>query len=48
MRSKRDPESDQNRSDRLAKDAQNQRDDASAEDRAIDAAVRRSIKEFGA
>jgi len=48
MRKKRDPESDQQRNDRLAKNVQDRRDEASAEDRAMDAAVRRSIKHFGA
>lgn len=48
MRKKREIESDQQRSDRLARNAQIDRDEASAEDRAIDAAVRRSIKQFGA
>ena len=48
MRKKRDLESDQNRKDRLAKNAQERRDDACTEDRALDAAVRQSIKQFGA
>ena len=48
MRKKRDPESDELRSDRLAKNAQDRREQTSAEDKALDAAVSRSIKQFGA
>ena len=48
MRKKREIESDQQRSGRLARNAQNERDEASAEYKARDAAVRRSIKQFGA
>ena len=48
MRKKREFESDQQRSDRLARNAQNEREKASAEDKALDAAVRRSIIQFGA
>lgn len=48
MRKKRDPESDEQRSDRLGRNAQDRKDQASAEDKAMDAAVRRSIKQFGA
>jgi hypothetical protein len=48
MRKKRDPESDQQRNDRLGKNAQDRKDQASAEDKAMDAAVKRSIKQFGA
>lgn len=48
MRKRREFESDQQRGDRLARNAQNERDEASAEDKALDAAVRRSIKQFGA
>ena len=48
MRNKREFESHQQRSDRLARNAQNERDEASAEYKALDAAVRRSIKQFGA
>jgi|KBSMisStaDraftv2_1062788.scaffolds.fasta_scaffold62814_6 hypothetical protein len=48
MRNKREQESNQRRNDRLTKKAQERRDDAFAEDIALDVAVRRSIKEFGA
>jgi len=48
MRRKRDPESDEHRSDRLQMNAQNRREQASAQDQALDAAVRRSIKQYGA
>lgn len=48
MRKRRDPENDQHRRDRLEKNAQNRRDDVAAEDKALDAAVRRSIMRFGA
>lgn len=48
MRKKREFESYQQLSDRLARNAQNEQDEASAEDKALDAAVRRSIKQFGA
>ena len=48
MRKKRQPESDQHRSERLAHNAQERREDVATEYLALDAAVRRSIKEFGA
>ena len=48
MRKKRELESDQQRNERLARNARNERDEASLEDKALDAAVRRSIKQFGA
>jgi hypothetical protein len=48
MRRKRDPESDEHRSDRLQMNAQHRREQASAEDKALDAAVRKSIKQHGA
>jgi hypothetical protein len=48
MRRKRDPESDEHRSDRLQMNAQNRRQQALAEGEALDAAVRRSIKQYGA
>ena len=48
MRKKRDPESDERRSCRLQKNAQDRREQASAEDKALDAAVMRSIKQHGA
>jgi len=43
MRRKREPESDEHRSYRL-----HRREQASAEDKALDAAVRKSIKQYGA
>lgn len=48
MRKKRESESDQHRSDRLAKSDQDRREGAFVEDKAMDAAVRRSIEQFGA
>jgi hypothetical protein len=48
MRKKRQPESDQQRSERVANNAQERREDVATEDLALDTAVRRSIKEFGA
>jgi hypothetical protein len=48
MRRRRDPESDEHRSYRLQMNAQRRRKQASAEGKALDAAVRRSIKQYGA
>jgi hypothetical protein len=48
MRKKRDPESEEQRSGRLEKNAHDRIEQASAEDKALDAAVRRSIKLYGA
>lgn len=48
MRKKRDAETDEHRSERLAKNARDRVEHASAEDDALDAAVRRSIKLHGA
>jgi hypothetical protein len=48
MRRKRDPESDEHRSYRLQMNAQHRREQASQEDRALDAAVVRSIEQYGA
>jgi hypothetical protein len=48
MRKERDAESDEHRSYRLQKNAQQRLAQASAEDKALDAAVRRSIKQYGA
>lgn len=48
MRKKRDPESDEHRTDRLEKDARERNEQESADDRAVDAAVKRSIKLHGA
>jgi hypothetical protein len=47
MRKKRDPESDVHRTGRLEKRAQDRIVQASAEDKAVDAAVRQSIKLYG-
>jgi hypothetical protein len=47
MRKKRELETDQDRSDRATRRAQERTDDASAEDKAIDAAVRKSIQQHG-
>ena len=47
MRRKRDAESDEHRSYRLQMNAEQRRDQASAESKALDAAVRRSIKQYG-
>jgi hypothetical protein len=44
MRRKREPESDEHRGYRLQMNAQHRREQASAEDKALDAAVRRSIE----
>ena len=48
MHKKHDPESDEHCSDRLQMNAQHRREQASAEDKALDAAVRKSIKQYGA
>jgi hypothetical protein len=48
MRRKRDPESDERRNYRLQMNAQHRREQVSAEDKALDAAVRRSITQYGA
>jgi hypothetical protein len=48
MRKRRDPGSDERRADRVKKDADGRRHDASAEEKAMDAAVKRSIKLHGA
>jgi len=48
MRKKRQPESSKSRSDRLEKSIQDRKDEASAEDKALDAAVRNSIMFHGA
>lgn len=45
---KRRLESSDTRSGRLEKNAQDRKDQASAEDKAIDAAVKRSIEQYGA
>jgi hypothetical protein len=48
MRKKREQESDGRRSDRLEKNAQNRSEQASADDNALDEAVRISIRLHGA
>jgi len=48
MRKRRDPGSDQRRADRVKKDADDRKHDASAEEKAMDAAVKRSINLHGA
>lgn len=48
MRKKRDPESDEQRSNRLERNAHDRVEQASTEDAALDAAVRRSIELHGA
>lgn len=48
MRKKREPEGDDHRSYRLQMNDQLRREQASAEDKALDAAVRRSINRYGA
>ena len=48
MRKKRDPESDESRGDRLEKNAQDRKEEAAAEDKRLDAAIRRSIAQYGA
>jgi hypothetical protein len=48
MRKKREAESDKDRSNRLEKTAERRLQQASAEDAAMDAAVRRSIDQHGA
>ena len=48
MRKKREPENDEQRGERLGNHARVQIEQASAEERALDAAVRQSIKLYGA
>jgi hypothetical protein len=48
MRKKRPPESDQGRIERLEQEALTRRENSAAEERALDAAVSRSIKLHGA
>lgn len=47
MRTKRMPESDEQLRDRLDKDLRDRRKRVSADDEAVDAAVRRSISQYG-
>lgn len=47
MRKKREPESDQQRSDRADRHDREKIEQDSAEDRAIDAAIKNSIKQHG-
>jgi hypothetical protein len=48
MRKKRDPETDEQRDARLKKQALNRSEDAVAEDKAVDAMIKRSIDLHGA
>jgi hypothetical protein len=48
MRKKRDPESDEQRRNRLDRNAHDRVEQASAQEAALDAAVRRSIELHGA
>jgi hypothetical protein len=48
MRTRRDPETEEQRDERLAKHAQGRRDDMAAEDKAVDAMVKKSIELYGA
>jgi hypothetical protein len=48
MRKKREQESDDRRAVRLEKETEDRNEQASAEERALDAAVRQSIKLHGA
>ncbi len=47
MRKKRDPETDEQWNLRLAKQARSRNEDTAAEDKAIDAMVKRSIESQG-
>ena len=47
MRKKRTPETEEQRNERLEKEAQRRIDDAAAEGEAVDAMVKRSIKLHG-
>ena len=47
MRTKRNPETEEQQNERLEKEAQRRRDKAAAEDKAIDDMVKRSIKRWG-
>ena len=47
MRKKRDPETEEQRKERFAKDAQRRTEDSVAEDEAIDAMIQRSLKLHG-
>ena len=47
MRKKRNPETKQQRNERLAKEAQRRIEGAAAEDEAVDAMVKRSINMHG-
>ena len=46
-RKKRNPETEQDRSERIEDHARNRSEQAAAEDKAVDAAVRRSIEVHG-
>ena len=45
---KREPENDIQRSERLDDEVQHRKEKSAAEDKALDAAVKRSIKQYGA
>jgi hypothetical protein len=47
MRKKRSPETEEQRNERIENEAQRRSDDVAAEDNAIDAMVKRSIKLHG-
>ena len=47
MRSRREPETDEQRAERTAREARHRNERISAEEKAIDAAVRHSIKLHG-
>lgn len=47
MRKKLTPETEEQRNDRLAKEAQKRLDDSAAADQVIDAMVKRSLKRYG-
>jgi hypothetical protein len=46
-RKKRDPETAEHRHDRLEREARERTEQASADDKALDAAIRQSIKLYG-
>ena len=47
MRKKLTPETEEQRNERLAKEAQKRLDDSAAADQVIDAMVKRSLKRYG-
>jgi hypothetical protein len=48
MRKKRDPETAEHRNERVEREARQRIEQASADEKALDAAVRQSIKLYGA